>query len=106
MYYTSTCCKACFIVKQSNKKAEKDLNICKCGNPMTDYSTCCKTCFHAKSKTKIDWPPIEELINLVESSSFLQISKQLGVSDNAIRKHMKYLGYLCKSKYSHNKSKL
>ena len=36
--------------------------------------------------TKITWPKVEELETLLKTKSVLQISKDLGVSDNAVRK--------------------
>jgi hypothetical protein len=40
-------------------------------------------------ETKIVWPPIEELLERLTKISYLQLGKELGVSDNAIRKHIK-----------------
>lgn len=38
---------------------------------------------------KINWPPIEELQLLVKEQGFLATGRLLGVSDNAVRKHLK-----------------
>lgn len=38
---------------------------------------------------KIVWPKTEALLEMIAQSSFLAVGKQLGVSDNAIRKHLK-----------------
>ncbi len=38
---------------------------------------------------KIQWPPIEELQARLNASSFLAVASELGVSDNAIRKHLR-----------------
>jgi len=40
-------------------------------------------------KTKICWPPIDELINKLQYMSYLQLARELGVSDNAVRKRIK-----------------
>ena len=40
-------------------------------------------------KTKIDWPSNEELLAMLKESNYTQVAKKLGVSDNAIRKHLK-----------------
>lgn len=40
-------------------------------------------------KTKIIWPPILELIDMIENTSCIEVSRQLGVSDTSIRKHIK-----------------
>lgn len=42
-----------------------------------------------QQKTKIVWPTTEELIKQLETKSYLQLGKELGVSDNAIRKRIK-----------------
>jgi len=39
--------------------------------------------------TKIVWPPIEELLLKLKTLSYVALAKELGVSDNAIRKHIK-----------------
>ena len=48
----------------------------------------CLSCA-AKKKTKIDWPLPGELVQMVKESSYLAVGKRLGVSDNAVRKHIK-----------------
>ena len=40
-------------------------------------------------KTKIVWPTIEEIKTRLVNSSILVLSKELGVSGNAIRKHIR-----------------
>lgn len=40
-------------------------------------------------KTKIEWMPIPELLKLVEDNGYSKAGRILGVSDNAIRKHIK-----------------
>jgi 5-methylcytosine-specific restriction endonuclease McrA len=44
-----------------------------------------------KQPTKIAWPPIEELLEMLEGSSYVAVGKKLGVSDNAIRKHIRHI---------------
>lgn len=39
--------------------------------------------------TKIDWPPMKDLIERVRETSFSAMSRELGVSDNAIRKRIR-----------------
>ena len=43
--------------------------------------------------TKIVWPEIEKLTQMVEETNFSQVGKLLGVSDNAVRKHIKKLRF-------------
>lgn len=40
-------------------------------------------------KTKILWPERDKLLEMLSDKSFVQVGKILGVSDNAIRKHLK-----------------
>lgn len=40
----------------------------------------------------IEWPPLENLIERIKSSCFTSVSDELGVSDNAIRKHLRKHG--------------
>lgn len=42
-----------------------------------------------KSQTKIDWPPAKEVDALTKKIGFSAAGRQLGVSDNAIRKFLK-----------------
>lgn len=62
---------------------------CVCGKPKQFGRNGCVSC---ANKPKIDWPPMIELIELVQSNSFLRVGKMLGVSDNAVRKHLKSNG--------------
>ena len=41
------------------------------------------------SSIKIDWPSIETLKEMLTALNYSQLGRQLGVSDNAIRKHIK-----------------
>jgi hypothetical protein len=61
--------------------------LCKCGEEICRDSESCKSCY--EQPTKITWPPDEELYEMLSNSSFVAVGKQLGVSDNAIRKHLK-----------------
>jgi DNA-binding Lrp family transcriptional regulator len=39
--------------------------------------------------TKIDWPNAKELKEMVEDTSYVEVGRMLGVSDNAVRKRIK-----------------
>ncbi len=41
-----------------------------------------------RGKSKIDWPPITELIHMAEEVSYAEIGRRLGVSANAVKKHI------------------
>jgi len=40
-------------------------------------------------QTKIQWPSNEELLKMLSESNYSAVGRKLGVSDNAIRKHLK-----------------
>lgn len=61
--------------------------ICpKCGNPKDRKAKVCKDCYVPPKK--IDWPCDDELWERIDFSNFVQVGKDLGISDNAIRKHL------------------
>jgi len=60
---------------------------CSCGNEKSKSANVCRSCAD-KSRNKIIWPSKETLIKMVEETSFIKVSKKLGVSDNAIRKRI------------------
>lgn len=50
----------------------------------------CKSCASTVLQpTKIDWTSVKDLIQMVSESSYLAVSKQLGVSDNAVKKRIR-----------------
>lgn len=61
-------------------------HFCKCGIEILQKSVACKHC--SARPTKIIWPSKEELIKMTEQYSYLELGRRLGVSDNAIRKHL------------------
>lgn len=72
-----------------------------CGISVSNTSKYCKQCYTTTGKRSIDayksqskrckikWPSTIELLNMVNNSSYLQVGKELGVSDNAIRKRIR-----------------
>lgn len=70
------------------KEAYKDsATICKCGKVIRRNSDTCKSC--VTRPTKITWPTNEKLIEMLKATNHFQVGKELGISDNAIRKHCK-----------------
>jgi hypothetical protein len=66
---------------------------CDCGKKIDFKSVRCKSCNgFVNVPTKIEWPAIDTLIEMVEASSYLAVGKELKVSDNAVRKHIKRHG--------------
>jgi HTH domain len=70
-----------------------------CHNECKDGAKYCNACWRSRRKElqtytqpdKIVWPSLEELLLRLETMSYLQLAKELGVSDNAIRKRIKKL---------------
>jgi len=58
-----------------------------CGQPTTKTGIRCVSCFR-KSIEKIKWPTNKELLRELESTSYVELGKRLGVSDKAIRKRL------------------
>lgn len=60
-----------------------------CGCPIQKRSARCTPCNNLLPRaTKIVWPSKEEILKMLESTNLYQLGKQLGVSDNAIRRHL------------------
>lgn len=67
----------------------KSTNHCiDCGVSILKRSKRCTTCV-GKIRHKINWPPVDELIIMVHETSYVAVGKKLGVSDSAVRKHIK-----------------
>jgi len=64
-----------------------------CLEPVSKRATRCSRCdghFRRGSQpTKISWPSVETLFHQVQQSGYTAIARQLGVSDNAVRKRLK-----------------
>jgi Zn finger protein HypA/HybF involved in hydrogenase expression len=79
----------------SNKgKAKARYSYCKCGRRMGKSSKMCLYCSnHSPKRKRINWPTDKEILELVWNNSLLQVGRILGVSDNAVRKHLKRQGF-------------
>lgn len=67
-------------------------NNCKiCNVKIIKGAVKCKNCFNDFREPKIIWPSKEELELMLTESNFSAVGKKLGVSDNAVRKHLKKL---------------
>lgn len=70
-------------------------HLCGCGSKIKTKAKQCHPCAmkvvngQRVRSTKIEWPPDDVLLEMVRRSSFVQVGRELGVSDNAIRKHLK-----------------
>ena len=78
---------------RNNKHPKRPDNTCiDCNTCINRYSTRCTPCQHKRmigKNTKIAWPPDEELIAMLSNATYEHAARTLGVSSNAIRKHVK-----------------
>lgn len=78
---------------KKNKKSYIKTKLCpQCNSPMFRKSSICIKCHNNNMKnknTKIQWPSTKKLLQMVSKSSYVAVAKQLGVSDNAVRKRIK-----------------
>lgn len=72
----------------SPKLAKKIHKCYECGNTKSSKGVVCVSC-QSKKQEKIEWPSVETLIEMVKAANYSIVAKQLGVSDNAIRKRIK-----------------
>jgi Zn finger protein HypA/HybF involved in hydrogenase expression len=72
-------------------KIKKEYKCGSCGNPITSDSKSgsCSTCIQLISRT-IQRPPYEQLKKEIEETSYNAVGRKYGVSDNSIRKWIKY----------------
>ena len=94
---TPTYCKTKSFLNDPRSKKKKlreyvAINLCICGVKILKNSKQCYKCERTNRNTKIQWPTIEELIQLLKNNdnNYSQVGRILGVSDNAIRKHIKH----------------
>ena len=91
---TATRCRQCAFQHRYRQTRNDSCSSCPdCQGTKSPQSTRCKSCDGKlrllTASTKIQWPPIDELRQMVRNSSFRQVGKLLGVSDNAVRKHIR-----------------
>ncbi len=62
-----------------------------CGREISPYSSRCRACAPKarKQPQKIAWPDRQSLLQMVEQHGWRGTGRRLGVSDNAVRKHLK-----------------
>lgn len=71
-------------------RVEDDYKFCiDCGAKVSRSLGRCDSCARAARPRKIDWPDCQELLDKLTESNYSKLGRELGVSDNAIRKHMK-----------------
>lgn len=76
-----------FKINIPEKRKSSKYSLCKdCNIKITKGALRCRKC--VPRKTKILWPKLNELIEMIRVSNCSAVSRKLGVSDNAIRKHI------------------
>lgn len=75
--------------RSGRPRVKRPPKFCLCGKQISSTATRCKSCAVRSRGTKINWPPVNELLDMLSKSNYTRVGKQLGVSDNAIRKHLK-----------------
>lgn len=93
---TETYCRAKHWAPQdSPKKDGRRISHCvECGAEISFHGLRCRKCESQKrvqdqSGAKIDWPSLDVLREMVARTSYAETARQLGVSDNAVRKHIR-----------------
>ncbi len=71
----------------------KKYNYCECGERIGKKSTVCMNHRSVASRSKINWPPVEELLDKLARMPYTSVAGELGVSDNAVRKYLQRNGY-------------
>lgn len=82
-------------IKKNVRNWGMDKPLCKnCQTPCDehDYQYCSPECASISSR-KTDRPPEGKLLKLLQNNSFTGVGRIFDVSDNAIRKWVKYYGY-------------
>lgn len=79
------------VVSKPRAQKVKIIKYCiSCNKAISKHATRCKSCKGKDlNKTKIQWPTRDEILILLNSESYSSLGRKLGVSDNAIRKHLK-----------------
>lgn len=62
-----------------------------CSTVIDSKALRCLSCAH-KTFERISWPEISDLVESLSKLSFAELARQLGVSDNAIRKRLRRFG--------------
>lgn len=77
-----------FLIQGETLGTEKIIieKYCECGAKISKKAVTCRTCI--PSTNKIEWPSKEEILSRLESSNYSKLGRELGVTDNAIRKHL------------------
>lgn len=101
----SKVCYSCYSRKDAPYTKRKDPSLIpslcpSCGGKKAAKSKACRDCTNrtlGRTPTKVTYPPVDELVSRISQSSVLRVSKELGVSDVALRKYLRNRGVDTKS---------
>jgi hypothetical protein len=80
--------------REYRRKLKPKICLC-CGKQFQPVDSSRIFCSHEcsqKSQQKIKWPSVSVLKKLVEQTSYVEVGRRLGVSDNAVRKRIRNHG--------------
>jgi hypothetical protein len=77
-----------YVAVQPPSRKQRVARLCECGSVLSKRAARCVPCSN-KSRERIAWPEIDELLDMLSSSSHLAVARKLGVSDNAVRSRVK-----------------
>jgi len=77
--------------KNRYHKPQVDKTKCSCGNKKCPRAEHCRVCANKLMvrETKIEWPSYNDLVDMIDRMPMVQVAKKLGVSNNAVKKHMR-----------------
>lgn len=76
-------------IYRSSSPVDPTLVCPTCRRLKSERASQCKKCASTGRCVKADWPPVEELLQQVRDTNFSAVGRSLGVSDNAVRKHLR-----------------
>lgn len=88
--------------RQSRAQQKKILEetTCSCGGKKSRVSSQCIKCHNrTKSGLKHEYPTTNEILEMLRTMTYLQVGKEIGVSDNAVRKYLTNRGVTPPRKY-------
>lgn len=78
----------------NNGSGTAQYNYCECGKQINKTSARCNKC-DAENRRGIgiiDYPPIDEILKIVQETNWLQAGKRIGCSDTGLRKYLRRNG--------------